>query len=117
MWFKNVKAYQITQPLSLDEGDLERALNEHAFRPCGSQDMATMGFASPFSQAGKQGTMFHVVQQRFWITLKKQEKILPSAVVNAELDEMAKPTLSKKFKPACCLRPLQKTPTLMVLSR
>jgi len=33
MWFKNVKAYQITQPLSLDEGDLERALNEHAFRP------------------------------------------------------------------------------------
>ena len=65
MWFKNVKAYQITQPLSLDEGDLERALNEHAFRPCGSQDLATMGFASPFSQAGKQGTMFHVVQQRF----------------------------------------------------
>ncbi len=88
MWFKNVKAYQITQPLSLDEGDLERALNEHAFRPCGSQDLATMGFASPFSQAGKQGTMFHVVQQRFWITLKKQEKILPGAVVNAELDEM-----------------------------
>ena len=39
MWFKNVKAYQITQPLSLDEGDLERALNEHAFRPCGSQDL------------------------------------------------------------------------------
>jgi len=88
MWFKNVKAYQLTQPLSLDEGDLERVLSEHAFRPCGSQDLATMGFASPFSQAGKQGTMFHVVQQRFWVTLKKQEKILPGAVVNAELEEM-----------------------------
>lgn len=88
MWFKNVKAYQLTQPLSLDDNDLERMLNEHAFRPCGSQDLATMGFASPFSQAGKHGTMFHVVQQRYWITLKKQEKILPSAVVNAELDEM-----------------------------
>ena len=88
MWFKNAKAYQITQPLSLNDDDLERVLSAHAFRPCGSQDLATMGFASPFSQAGKQGTMCHVVQQRYWITLKKQEKILPSAVVNGELEEM-----------------------------
>jgi len=88
MWFKNIKAYQITQPLSLDDNDLERVLGEHAFRPCGSQDVATMGFASPFSQAGKSGTMFHVVQQRYWITVKKQEKILPAAVINAELEEM-----------------------------
>lgn len=88
MWFKNAKAYQITQPLSLNDDDLERVLSAHAFRPCGSQDLATMGFACPFSQAGKQGTMCHVVQQRYWITLKKQEKILPSAVVNGELEEM-----------------------------
>lgn len=88
MWFKNIKAFQLTQPLSLDDDDLERMLSEHAFRPCGSQDMATMGFASPFSQAGKSGTMFHCVQQRYWITLKKQEKILPAAVINAELEEM-----------------------------
>ena len=88
MWFKNIKAYQLTQPLSLDDNDLERVLGEHAFRPCGSQDVATMGFASPFSQAGKSGNMFHVVQQRYWITVKKQEKILPAAVINAELEEM-----------------------------
>ena len=88
MWFKNIKAYQITQPLSLNDEDLESALQAQAFRPCGSQDVATMGFASPFSQAGKQGAMFHCVQQRYWITVKKQEKILPAAVVNAELDEM-----------------------------
>ena len=88
MWFKNIKAYQLTQPLSLDDNDLERVLGEHAFRPCGSQDVATMGFASPFSQAGKSGTMFHVVQQRYWITVKKQEKILPAAVINAEFEEM-----------------------------
>jgi len=88
MWFKNIKAYQITQPLSLNDDDLERALSEHAFRPCKSQDLATMGFASPFSQAGKQGSMFHCVQQRYWITVKKQEKILPAAVINAELEDM-----------------------------
>lgn len=86
MWFKNLKAYQLTQPLSLDDDDLQQVLNENAFRPCGSQDTATMGFASPFSQAGKEGgAMFHKVQERYWITVKKQEKILPAAVVNAEL--------------------------------
>ncbi|MFY0668062.1 MAG: recombination-associated protein RdgC [Alteromonas stellipolaris] len=88
MWFKNIKAYQITQPLSLDDGDLERVLCEQAFRPCKSQDLATMGFASPFSQAGKQGTMFQRVGQRYWLTVKKQEKLLPAAVINAELDDM-----------------------------
>ena len=88
MWFKNIKAYQITQPLSLNDDDLERALSEHAFRPCKSQDLATMGFASPFSQAQKQGGMFHCVQQRYWISVKKQEKILPAAVINAELEDM-----------------------------
>ncbi|MBT82478.1 MAG: recombination-associated protein RdgC [Alteromonadaceae bacterium] len=85
MWFKNLKAYQLTQPLSLDDDDLSRMLMDNAFRPCGKQDTATMGFASPFSQAGKEGVMFHKVQERYWITVKKQEKILPSSVVNAEL--------------------------------
>lgn len=87
MWFKNVKAYQLTQPLSLDDDDLQTMLQDNAFRPCGSHDTATMGFASPFSQAGKDGTMFHKVQERYWITVKKQEKILPAAVINAELAE------------------------------
>lgn len=87
MWFKNVKAYQLTQPLSLDDDDLQTMLQDSAFRPCGSHDTATMGFASPFAQAGKDGAMFHKVQERYWITVKKQEKILPAAVINAELAE------------------------------
>lgn len=87
MWFKNVKAYQLTQPLSLDDDDLQTMLQDNAFRPCGSHDTATMGFASPFAQAGKDGAMFHKVQERYWITVKKQEKILPAAVINAELAE------------------------------
>jgi len=88
MWFKNIKAYQLTQPLSLNDDDLERALSEQAFRPCKSQDLATMGFTSPFAQAGKQGTMFQCTQERYWITVKKQEKLLPAAVINAELEDM-----------------------------
>ncbi|WP_218352274.1 recombination-associated protein RdgC [Alteromonas lipotrueiana] len=87
MWFKNIKAYQLTQPLSLDEDDLQNALSEFSFRPCGSQDLNTMGFVPPLSAAGESTMMFHQVQQRYWITLKKQERILPATVINSELAE------------------------------
>ena len=87
MWFKNIKAFQITQPLSLNDDDLQSALHEHQFRPCGNQDTATMGFSSPFGSAGSVDMLFHKVSERYWITLKKQEKILPATVVNAELAE------------------------------
>ena len=84
MWFKNLKLYALTQSLEITEEDLEAKLAEFSFRPCGSQDLATMGFASPFNQ-GK--TLLHSANGRIWITLKKQERILPAAVVNAELAE------------------------------
>lgn len=87
MWFKNIKAYRLSQPLSLNDEDLQSALNEFAFRPCGSQETATMGFVSPFHSAGQHTQLFHQTQLRYWITLKKQERLLPSSVVNAELAE------------------------------
>ncbi|MCW8109409.1 recombination-associated protein RdgC [Alteromonas ponticola] len=85
MWFKNIKAYQITQPMSLSDDDVQQALTENAFRPCGNQETATMGFSSPFEQTGQGSMMFHNVGERYWITVKKQEKLLPSSVVNEEL--------------------------------
>ncbi|MEP7705072.1 recombination-associated protein RdgC [Paraglaciecola sp. 25GB23A] len=84
MWFKNLKLYALTQTLDIAEQDLEDKLAEFSFRPCGSQDLATMGFSSPFNN-GK--TLIHSAAGRIWLTLKKQERILPAAVVNAELAE------------------------------
>jgi recombination associated protein RdgC len=84
MWFKNLKLYALTQTLDIAEQDLEDKLAEFSFRPCGSQDLATMGFSSPFNN-GK--TLIHSAAGRVWITLKKQERILPATVVNAELAE------------------------------
>ena len=84
MWFKNLKLYALTQTLDIAEQDLEDKLAEFSFRPCGSQDLATMGFSSPFNN-GK--SLIHSAAGRIWLTLKKQERILPAAVVNAELAE------------------------------
>jgi recombination associated protein RdgC len=84
MWFKNLKLYALTQTLDIAEQDLEDKLAEFKFRPCGSQDLATMGFSSPFNNGQ---TLIHSAAGRIWLTLKKQERILPAAVVNAELAE------------------------------
>ncbi|GAC15385.1 recombination-associated protein RdgC [Aliiglaciecola lipolytica] len=84
MWFKNLKLFAITQPLDWQEDDLEQKLAEFKFRPCNSQELSTMGFSSPFESGS---SLIHSAQGRIWITLKKQERILPAVVVNAELAE------------------------------
>ena len=84
MWFKNLKLYTLTQDIQLDESDLQDKLAENAFRPCGAQDMSTMGWSSPLGQGD---SYFHAANGMFWLTLKKQDRLLPAAVVNAELAE------------------------------
>jgi len=82
MIFKNAKIYTITQPLALTSEMLEKALGEHEFRHCGSQDLATMGFARCIG-----GLFAHSAQGMFTIRVQKEEKLLPSSVVNAKLEE------------------------------
>ncbi|WJG08772.1 recombination-associated protein RdgC [Aliiglaciecola sp. LCG003] len=84
MWFKNLKLFSITQSLDWNETDLEKQLGAFAFRPCSSQELSSMGFASPLQQGD---SLIHSAQGRIWICLKKQERLLPAVVVNAELAE------------------------------
>lgn len=84
MWFKNAKLYQLTQPLTFNEDNLQDCLSSVIFRPCGSQELATMGFTPPLTGSE---LLFHHANGRYLFSLKKQERILPAAVINAELAE------------------------------
>jgi recombination associated protein RdgC len=84
MWFKNLKLYQLTNSIELTEEQLQTQLESMSFRPCGSQDLATMGWTSPFRNSD---LLFHKTDNRYWLVLKKQERILPASVVNNELAE------------------------------
>ncbi|WP_026376290.1 recombination-associated protein RdgC [Aestuariibacter salexigens] len=86
MWFKNARFYRLTSPLTLQDETLQSQLTECAFRPCGKQETATMGFSPPL---GSGELLYHCTDDRYWFTLKKQERLLPGAVVNAELEEKA----------------------------
>lgn len=82
MWFKNLKIYRISEQFTLNEELLQDQLSEFSFRPCGSQDLATMGWSAPLPQGD---SLYHAADGKFLFSLKKQEKLLPAAVVNAEL--------------------------------
>lgn len=83
MFYKNAKFYTLTQSLTLDLEQLEEVLADNAFRPCGGQDVATMGWAFPVGSK----MHAHVANGFITLVLKKQEKLLPSRVVNAKLIE------------------------------
>lgn len=84
MWFKNLKIYRLTDTLKLNEDNLQNQLTENGFRPCGSTELASMGWTSPL---GRGESLYHAAGGNFWFSLRKQEKILPASVVNAELDD------------------------------
>ena len=84
MWFKNLKIFTISQPLDYTAEDLSDKLSEFPFTPCGSQETGSQGWTSPL---GAKDHWVHSANGCHWLTLKTQERLLPGAVVNAELEE------------------------------
>lgn len=83
MWFKNLLIYRFTKPFTLTADEVDEKLGENAFTPCNSQDPASYGWTMPL---GSQGSQYvHSANGYIMICAKKQEKILPAAVVNEVL--------------------------------
>ncbi|MFP8965451.1 recombination-associated protein RdgC [Pokkaliibacter sp. CJK22405] len=85
MLFKNLVIYTFSQPFSLDEEKLQAALESHRFQPCSSQEKERLGWVSPLTQNQEQ--LFLNSQGYFLLKSKRQEKLLPSQVVNELVQE------------------------------
>lgn len=85
MWFKNLRLYRLTKPFEFQPEALEEKLKEHAFKPCGSQDLVKIGWVKPLKHHGKQ--LIHVCNGNIMLCAKKQEKVLPASVINEQLEE------------------------------
>ena len=86
MWFRNLLVYRLTQDLQLDADSLEKALGEKPARPCASQELTTYGFVAPFGK-GEDAPLVHVSGEYLLIAARKEERILPSSVVNDAVKE------------------------------
>lgn len=96
MWFKNLKIFRLTEALNLDESKLQELLEELVFRDCGQQELASMGWVNPIGQGD---SLYHAANGVFLFSLRKQERILPSRVVNRELDKKVAEVETEKGGP------------------
>lgn len=84
MWFKQLSIYPLNKENLPDLDTLADKLNDAAFKPCMGLDWDSIGFASPVSFSPE---MVFPAQNTWRIALKKEEKVLPTAVVRDILDE------------------------------
>ncbi|QTH65056.1 recombination-associated protein RdgC [Psychrosphaera ytuae] len=84
MWFNNALIYKFTKPFDLTAEQIAEQLQTHVFRPCGSQDQMKQGWvpAIPGTEA-----LLHAANTCYLISLKTEEKILPTTVVKEALEE------------------------------
>ena len=88
MWFKNAIFYRFSQSFEYTAESLESKLEEHAFSPCGSQDLSKFGWISP--SHGLSDMLVHAGQGFMLIAAQKEEKILPSSVIKTKLEAKVK---------------------------
>jgi len=85
MWFKNARVYCFSKPFTLSAEDLETQLAEKAFQPCSSRDKSRIGWVSPLGREGEMLT--HAVGDYMMICAQKQDRLLPSSVINDAMEE------------------------------
>lgn len=96
MWFKNCRIYQLSSPVTVDKASLEQALHEFRFTPCSGQQPSSQGFSFPFESVQN---YCYQNQQYLFFALKRQEKILPAAVVQDEMQPKIDALTTEKGRP------------------
>lgn len=85
MWFTNLQIYRLTRPFDISPEALSDKLAEHAFTPCHSQQPESIGWVPPIGDQAQD--YVHAANGRIMICARQQERILPAAVLNEQLDE------------------------------
>ncbi len=85
MWFKNLALYRFTEHFTLSSTELEEKLAEKQFQPCGKHDTFSQGWTSPLGNGAE--SLIHPSNGFMMLCLKKEEKVIPAAVINEMLQD------------------------------
>ena len=87
MWFRNLQLYRLIETFEHTSESLHTALEEKRFKPCAGLDTHSMGWAAP---AGRESTqLVHAGNGRMMVCLRREDRILPAAVVREQVEEKA----------------------------
>lgn len=105
MWFKNLTVFRLTEDFSWSSEQLAEKLNAMAFKPCAPHQEFSFGWTPPIGRSAQ--PLVHGCNGFMMICGKKEEKVLPTAVVNEmvqerilETEEQQARKLSKKERTA-----------------
>ena len=101
MWFKNLRIYRFSQPFRTSAEEMEPLLAQHAFKPCGRQDLSQYGWVSPLGDGYEVFT--HVSNGNIMLCAQRQDKIVPGPVIRGQnVDARHQAALSRPsaFRPA-----------------
>ncbi|MGJ0486355.1 MAG: recombination-associated protein RdgC [Methylomicrobium sp.] len=85
MWFKNLTIFRLTETFTLTPSELEQKLQALQFRSCGPHEEFSFGWTQPVGKSSDQ--LVHAANGFMMLCGKKEEKVLPTAVVNEMLQE------------------------------
>jgi recombination associated protein RdgC len=97
MLFRNLTLFRFSPAAAASLARLDTALAGHALRPCGPLETAAHGFVSPFGPDSQ--VLSHTVGHATLFTLGSEEKLLPAAVVNAELARRLRDEAGRRGRP------------------
>jgi recombination associated protein RdgC len=85
MWFRNLRAWRLDAPWTLDGEALSTALAGEAFAPCAPGQAETLGWEPPVADAPE--TLVRELAGRQLLRARIQERILPNSAVAEVLPE------------------------------
>lgn len=101
--FKNALVYRLNKNLPLVAAELQEQMEQFRFTPTVAQDMAKSGWVSPLVDGSD--NLVHEVNGQLLLKIRKEEKILPAAVLRkavaekvAKLEEEQSRKLNKNEK-------------------
>jgi recombination associated protein RdgC len=97
MWFRNLQLYRLTETFEQTPEQLDEALRQRAFKGCAGLDTHSLGWVAP---AGREATqLVHATNGRMMVCLRREERILPGAVVREQVEEKAEMIAAAESRP------------------
>lgn len=97
MFFRNLTLFRFSAAFAKSLDDLYLALSQHRLRAPGPLEVATTGFVSPYGPDSD--ALLRIDESFQWFTLGREEKMLPAAVVNAELGKRLHAEAERRGRP------------------
>ncbi|MDT8894231.1 recombination-associated protein RdgC [Halomonas sp. I1] len=96
MWFKNLHLYRLHDAPDADAAILESFLAKQAHRPLSGSEARRIGWCPPAGRAGTQ--LCHELQGHRLLTVIRQERLLPPAVIKEEVEERAEAQEAAEYR-------------------